>query len=201
MVLSKYEKYKRIFPEIRVSWSLYKLYAQKNWPEIWDYLIGAPQESTMQQSLGNLTHEWIEKNGWDAIQGLERLGLSSLKGLEQEVKLEKRPAIKNGQRYVIVGKPDLFNDDLVIDWKSGKMTGYEQQLQLYMWMLGEKCKDGFIVKVEPVLENGIIKEVRAGKIFQYARRKDSGTIWINRMETLASDIYRNLNQLDKYLRL
>ncbi len=198
MDFSKYKNFRRIYPKLRLSWSLYLLYARNDWGGIWGYLTDQYKPATDKQNMGSMAHEWIKKKGYKKIIGIERIvpiiGLVDVKRVSQEKKI-----IKELEDCSIVSVPDLNTKRVVVDWKTGKMTGYEQQMQLYMWMIGEQCEDAFLVGVKPILNDSKLESVQVGKVFQYKRNKDVD-LWGERFITMAQDIKGNLRKLDKYLR-
>jgi len=197
MDFSKYKKFRRIYPKLRLSWTLYLLYIRRDWVGIWNYLIGSYSPGTKSQNIGIETHEWIKKKGYKKILGIDRLlPIFELKE-STPVKQEKK-IIKDYDYYSIVSIPDLYTEKIVVDWKSGKMNGYEQQMQLYMWMIGKDCENGFLVATKPIYKGDKLKTVQAGKVFQY-RRSEKSDIWENVFETIAQDIINNLKNFDKYL--
>ncbi len=194
----KYKPFYRLYPRLRLSWSLYLLYTRNNWDGIWAYLTGQQRAATDKQSMGTLVHEWIKDNGYRKILGVERIlpviGLEKRKRVYQERKLTREL-----DDCDIVAVPDLNTKTLVVDWKTGKMTGYEQQMQLYMWMLGEECRDAFLVGISPILKDGKLRAVQAGRVFQYKRAPDV-ELWEDRFITMAQDIKRNIRKLDVFIR-
>lgn len=193
----KYKDFPRLYPKLRLSWSLYLLYTRNDWDGIWSYLTGIYRPATEKQNTGTLVHEWIKKRGYKSILGIERIvpvvGLEGVKRVFQERKL-----IKELEDCNIVSVPDLHTSKLVVDWKTGKMTGYEQQMQLYMWMIGEECKSAFLVQAKPIVRNEKLIKVQAGKVFQYERAKDVH-LWEERFVTMAQEIKGDLKKLDKFI--
>ena len=58
-----FKEYRRIYPKLRLSWSLYKLWVSKDWIQVWNYLIGNEEVETEKQQLGSKVHDFIETTG------------------------------------------------------------------------------------------------------------------------------------------
>ena len=182
--------YRRMYPKLRLSWSLYQKFMHKDIMGIFDYLTEKPRESSQVMSEGSRIHKRIELEGIGKVAGLEKLiDVSAPYQVESKIVLER-------DKYQIVCQPDLYNAELVLDWKTGITSGYEQQLQLYMWAIGAKCLNGYLV---PIREKDGIVVVKRG-IKQYQRSKWAQD-WEYKFEDMANDIQTMLRGgfLEKYL--
>lgn len=182
------KKYRHIYPKLRLSWSLYQKFARKDIIGIFDYLTDKKRETNEACSEGTRIHTKIELEGIKNIRGIEKLiDISQDYFLESKVILERKD-------YLIVCKPDLYNDEVVIDWKTGGTNGYEQQLQLYMWAID--CKIGYLV---PIGEREGLYVKRGVK--EYRRSRYAGD-WEYKFEDMANDIQTWIKngQLDRYLK-
>ena len=182
--------YPRLYPKLRLSWSLYQRFIRKDIRGIFDYLTGNYGERSDACNRGYQIHSRIELEGIKNVQGLEKLIDMSL-----DYKIEGKVILERNE-YLIVCKPDLYCEEFVIDWKTGCTTGYEQQLQLYMWAIGKKCLDGFIV---PIGEEDQELYVKRG-IKQYKRSRYAED-WEYRFSDMANDIETWIKKglLNKYL--
>lgn len=191
MNLEKYKEYRRIYPKIRSSWTLYKLWVRKDWIAIWQYLTETKLIGTKKQVDGQTIHIWIEDNGWQSVNGIARYLPSKNYKQEKVIEIER-------DNYIIVARPDLYNSKLVLDWKSGKSSGYEQQLQLYMWVIGEKCTRGLLAEIKK--EGDPIKSVSLVRVKEYERSKYASD-WEYRLEEMINDILNHLKYLNRYLEM
>jgi hypothetical protein len=182
--------YRRIYPKLRLSWSLYQKFVHKDLMGVFDYLTDKQYERTGAILRGTDIHKKIELEGIKKVAGLEKLIDVSL-----DYKVEDKIVLER-EKYQIVCQPDLYNEELVIDWKSGLTGGYEQQLQLYMWAIGEKCLTGYLV---PVGENEKGVFVKRG-VKQYARSKYASD-WEYKFDTIAQEITGLIQKgfLERYL--
>jgi len=191
-----YEEYRRLYPKLRLSWSLYKLWVKKDWRAVWDYLIGAHQQGNDDQVEGSRIHKWIEDHGWQSVDGIAKYLP------HKKYKQEKVIEIDKGD-YIIVARPDLYNKYLVIDWKTGRSSGYEQQLQLYMWAIGEKCNTGMLAEIKTSYAKGEmggkIVGVNLIRVKQYEKSKYASD-WEYRFDEMYSDISNHLKYLNRYLK-
>ena len=105
---------------------------------------------------------------------------------------------KEYDTYKIVCIPDCYGDGIVIDWKTGGTSGYEKQLQLYMWALGEEYRKGYIVGVKASITKGVMDGVWATKVMSF-QRSDKANDWDYIFSDMANDIILNLKNFYKYL--
>jgi hypothetical protein len=191
MASANLKAFRRLYPKIRISWSLYKLWISNNWIGVWDYLTDAHIASTEAQDTGSEIHKRIADSGIKLVKGIEKYVVDS-----DTVLYEHKVILDRGQ-YEIVGQIDCVVPDshLVIDWKSGKLNGYEKQLQFYMWLMGEDYTHGLLAKV--LDKEGVIK---LGKTMMYERSKFCDD-WEMMMDTIYQSICYQIEkgQLSKYL--
>ena len=192
MDYKKYQEYRRIYPKLRLSWSLYKAWVKKDWQEVWSYLTGQQQSKSEYQIKGTTVHKWIEDNGWKKINGISKY-------LKQKSYKQEKIIEKERDHYIIVSRPDLYNNKVVVDWKTGKSSGYEQQLQLYMWVIGEKCVTGLLAEVKAKWKDEKIEEVDLYRVKQY-EKSVYACDWEMRMDEMANDIELHIKYLDRYIK-
>lgn len=186
-----------IYPKlnpIRTSWSLYKKWLIKDWVSIWEYYTD--QRYIKEPNEGDRVHKKIETEGYKIVKGANEF----MKG---RYKYEE-PIIRVYDKFSIIGRPDAYNKTDVIDWKTGGMAGSEKQVQLYMFLIGEECENGFVVGLDSMQNSeGNIGSiwVRKGARRRYKRSKYVGD-WLYRMEEMANDIEYAIKRgrLSKFLR-
>ena len=184
-------QYKRLYPKFRLSWSLYQKYVRKDIMGCLNYLLSMP-DFQPNAERGHRIHEKIELEGFKNVRGIEDLiDMSKDYKIESKVELER-------DKYIIVCKPDLYSEDFVLDWKTGHTNGYEQQLQLYMWAIGDSCRTGYIIPIDEDLEGKLT--IRHGTR-QYQRSKYAGD-WEQRFDFLAGEVQSWINDglLERHLR-
>lgn len=102
--IEKYKQYRRIYPKLRLSYSLFRVWLRANssadYDYVWRYLSEMPYISTEAQTRGKLIHKYIE-------------GIDIQKQIHDIVR---------DQNYIV-------------DYKSGSLSGYEKQLNYYAWLL------------------------------------------------------------------
>jgi hypothetical protein len=193
MNLEKYKEYRRIYPKIRSSWSLYKLWVKKDWLAVWQYLTDIKTAGTQKQVDGQIVHTWIEDNGWQSVDGIAKYLTKKRYKQEKTIEIER-------ESHIIVARPDLYDSSLVLDWKTGHSNGYEQQLQLYMWTIGDKCNKGLLAEIDSIWEGESIKGVVLKRVKEYERSKYASD-WEYRLEEMANDIINHLKYLNRYLEM
>lgn len=186
------EKYRRLYPKIRLSWSLYQKFMRKDMIGIFDYLTDKRREGEISQAMaeGSRIHTRIQKEGIRDIVGIEKLLNTAL-----EYKYETKITLER-EGYQIICVPDLHLDHFVLDWKTGGTQGYEQQLQLYMWAIGDECQTGYLVPIKE--QDGIIKVRRGIKEF---KRSKYAPDWEDKFYDMNNDINKWIKegQLEKYI--
>jgi len=205
-MLNKYQEYRRIYPEIRMSYSLYKLWisagrSADGWAKVWAYLTEQRTETTGPQLLGKETHEFLEKQG-PPKEVLEVIGD---KHIELERKIEVPVSVAKGLESKIVSVLDVVNDDWVVDYKSGVWRGYEDQIRLYSTvceLAGLPVPNhGMLVQVIPVQDNGQVIAAVVNRMSVYEITDEDREWWKIRLDTMSQNLLYNIEQgeLDKYL--
>ena len=194
--------FRRIDPKIRVSYSLYKNWASNNWGEIWAYLTETSHFKGEAVIKGKQVHEWLEKHGMP-------------KGLKE-----------------ITDKIEGYK---IIDYKTGNLNGYVDQVNSYGWLvkmlrpdketrelklevefedfiavgvidhfIPSESKKGtaILAQVQPIIENGEIKEVIVTKTMAYQIVPSWLKDWELIYDEVANSVKYQIHQgkLDDYLR-
>lgn len=179
----RFKNYRRLYPKPKLSWTVYKAYLNNDWTYVFDYLLGKELPITGPQQRGIDIHKDIEVNGLATTKNLSKIP-SLEKGKFEEV------VHKYYEPFYIIGKIDCLLDDCLLDWKTGGMSGYEAQLQLYMYLC--KRKMGYLVSVNDARE--------VGRVYQYEAWEDGELYWDNRFEQMYLDIEQRIDELDMYAR-
>lgn len=191
MQLEEFKPYKHLYPKLRLSWSLYQKFVQKDTIGIFNYLLDIEAPKSLAASEGSRIHKKIELEGIKNVLGLEKLI-----DVGKEYRIESKIVVERND-YLIVCQPDLYCEDFVIDWKTGGTSGYEGQLQLYMWAIGERCLNAYIVPIKEI--DGKIVVQRGIK--QYQRNEKTVNDWGYRFDDMANDInlWISKGKLQKYI--
>ncbi len=163
-----------IYPKLRVSWTLFKLWITHDWVGIWEYLTMTGLRRQVAE-LGIKGHKYLQNNGVGEVEGIEKFIF------EKELEYEKKLHLER-DGYVIVMKIDLLSKDTVYDYKFGGTGGYEQQLQSYMW--GSNRNIAALLPIEWDGE-GVMKMGKGVKIYERSRYCDE---WENRYYEMQNDI-------------
>ena len=130
----------RTNPKLRLSWSLYNMWSRNDYDGMESYLKCEKIEPTEAMERGRLLHERAESEITSEIIKKE-LGLSG----EWKFEFEKRFKVDFSEHSVLTGLYDVIGtyDDrvVIVDYKTGKTSGYEKQLELYTFgFVIHKCK-------------------------------------------------------------
>lgn len=198
----KYKEYRRVYPVLRISYSLYKYWIVNNWYEVWNYLAGFQYYKSAPMTLGSEVHEWIEKNGvpeWldSMVDGEEVLIEDKLVlGIDIENPNKKLTDFEKKLDYAISGIPDVRTNNYIVDWKVGGISGYEKQLNLYSWLAKklygvDKCNRNIVIGIEPIFdEKGQIKTVRKRKTHEY----EVNDKWLNEWEYVFDEMANSIKK-------
>jgi hypothetical protein len=170
-----------MYPKPKLSWTVYKAYLNNDWAYIFDYLLGKDLPISEAQQRGIKIHKEIEERGLADCPSLSKLPNIST-GRYEEVVLKEFPT------HFIVGKIDCLTNTDVLDWKTGGMSGYEAQLQLYMY-LAEK-NNAYLVSVND--------EREVGRVYQYRAWRDIEEYWSVRFDQFVLDIDSHLEEMFMY---
>lgn len=198
----KYKQYKRIFPKLKLSYTLYKLWLRKDYSAIWNYLTGLGEAYTSTaMDNGKDVHKYLEEH---SILPAVRELIGKTKKYKKEWKIEKEMDL-----YKLVGILDLSTPKIIIDYKSGKsQSGYDRQLSFYAYLTflatGKIPEHGAIVYVEGYKDDNLdIVEVEVIKTSMYEINEKKVFEW----EEVLYEIYNEINyeikkgSLDKFLKL
>jgi len=198
MDLSRFKNYRRLYPRIRLSWSLYKNWARGDYINVWKYLLGMETVKSDALQKGKVVHQYIEETNIPSkVKYI--LGDSFINNdISQEKKIEV-----NMNGYVVVGVIDLLISDYVVDWKTGSLNGYASQLKLYSWLvkkaLGRKINHGLLVQIIPEWntenwsEESKVKSIEVGRTSLYVINQELD-VWGIRFEAMYDDILFNINE-------
>lgn len=142
--------FRRLYPKIRLSWSVVNKYLRGDIQGIKDYII-EKDFSNEAMHRGKLLHEALEM--W-----MPKLELKLGKDPIQEYRFELETP-----QYIFTGVIDYMDSKVLVDWKTGSINGYAKQLNLYNWALkelGHKDREMYIVKVNDELAVEAIRKTR-----------------------------------------
>jgi len=132
-MLANYKKFRRLYPRLRFSWSLFYKYLRNDWLGIWQYLTNTEVAPTKAMVKGKFIHEILEK-------------LPMEKTIQEYLAIEVLDFVKEGKLELdvdhvipttLVGILDLVvrtkTGDLIVDYKTGKtpLNSYRKQLLFY----------------------------------------------------------------------
>ena len=129
-LLKKYQSYRRLFPSIRLSWTLINLIEKNDWNQVWGYLLGEKGFTNKYMVKGKEKHE--EK---------EILGLTKS---ERQKYFDDDDNIQSEIKHVLYLTPyisitiitDVMSDHVIADYKNGNLYSYyKDQLRLYWAVL------------------------------------------------------------------
>ena len=195
------KKYRRLHPKIRLSYSLYYNYVRKDWQGIWDYLLGIKRPVSAAAKKGIKEHEEMTfKAISKKLLSIEEKFFGNKTDGKDYLKEEKfvldHPHARNGffgqpeRPYEIVMIADLLTDNMIVDYKTGKLSGYEQQLNAYGYILSEL---GY------PRQYGLLAHITNGEIDRTQLYKLTNLDhWGNVFETMYQDIMGNWKGLESY---
>lgn len=182
----KWKRFKgtrRLYPKPKLSWTVYKAYLNHDWLYVFDYLLGNDLPISEPQQKGIDIHRDIEVKGLAETSNLSKL--PPLTGAEYE-----KVVLKDYPDFYIIGKVDCLTDSCLLDWKTGGMSGYEAQLQLYMYLT--KKDMGYLVSVN--------QDREVGKVYQYEAWDDGELYWDSRFEQMYLDLEEKIEEMAAYSR-
>ena len=137
----KYKKYRRIYPYIRLSYSLYQKRGNMN--DVMNYLKGEIGFVNKYMIRGSELHEQ------KAITGIDK---EYYPKTNEKPILEEKYTLNISEDIEIVIIPDVIYGNTVGDYKCGKLNrSYKHQLQFYAEILNKKgfnITKGLLLKLE-----------------------------------------------------
>ena len=201
MDLSKYKNFRRIYPKLRLSKTLYYSWIGNDWVGVWDYLTDSRSRRDEALEIGILTHQFLQYETPQSI--VDMIGSSTP---EQKLEVET-------DRYIAVGIPDRANDDWVVEYKTitGPSGGqaasaYVKELNCYGWLKsqsGSYPKFGLVAKILPIVVDGKIKSVSVASTSIFDLNKQRMDEWELIFDAMSDSIYAAIEsgKLADYIRL
>ena len=121
MNLEKYKQYRRIYPKLRLSWSMF---GNKKMTNRFDYLLGRNKFTNEATERGQKIHVEMEMLGLDE---------AVFENVKYE-RLEEKFELQLTDRITFVFIPDVITGDIIADYKTGKSISsstYVKQLRYY----------------------------------------------------------------------
>ena len=123
---------------LRVSATLLSYYQKGDIGSVIDYLLGKQKEPTPAMQRGSDIHRQMEAMGVPDV-------IKEIYPEYSNFKTENKLEIKLSEDVVLVGIVDLeletHDGIIIVDYKTGKMNGYELQLSFYTWLYEKLDKE------------------------------------------------------------
>lgn len=190
MKIERYKAFDRIYPKLRLSPSLYKVWIKNDWAGVWAYLTRTERRSNKAMNTGRLGHSYMELNPPAELVKIVGEGEGSN---EQKI-------VADRGAYYIVGQLDRLVNDYVIDYKFGGRNGYEDQLQLYMDLADKKR--ALLVQCAPIWDGPNVVGAKILHVHEYRRNKKRIEYLRLAFDEMANTINYQINAgyLEDYIR-
>lgn len=156
-----YKQYRRLYPKIRIAYTLYTAYVRKDWDSIAAYLTetGIYQSDAMR--LGITVHDFMEQQEvMPKIMRTVNRWSDKREPVYKEIKIEL-----DQENFMLVAKPDLLVGEFIVEYKTGntKLENYKRQLEFYKYVLAKSgmadYNMGLITRLEPVFRGDELRKV------------------------------------------
>jgi hypothetical protein len=158
---------RRLFPKIRLSWSAYRSWKKGDIDSLKNYYLEVKEEPNEYMIRGSRIHKQMEFLG--IPEEVKKLSKS------EKFETEKYFEIEVGES-LLVGYIDVLGEDIIVDYKTGGMSGYTDQMNLYNWAMGGK-REMYLVKIGDDLK---VKKIQKTKL----KKVD----WENELKKMSQDI-------------
>lgn len=136
-LLVKYRQFRRIYPQIRLSNSLYSNYAKHDWDSVFAYLAGISTPETEPMIRGKRIHSQLEMIGPDKEIFIGAIG-QPIQEAFYELHVTDFHEISGEiiKSYIVSAKLDVLWNPYVADYKTGKTMGaVDDQMRLYAYII------------------------------------------------------------------
>ncbi len=214
--LNKYKNQRRIYPKLRISWSLYKAWVRGDYLRVWQYLTETEHYKTAAMTKGKQTHEYIEDKGLpnkvqkiisDKESWIIDYKTGSLSGYEKQLnfycwlvknKLEQyEDTLKKKKKLheIYIEKKIEFSEKEFI------VVGIPDVLVIRKENILPKC--GLLVQIEPDYDkNNEIVSIKVKKTAQYELSEKWLEDWEMILDTMYQDIMLQIEEghLDDFIK-
>jgi hypothetical protein len=165
-----YKQYRRLYPKIRIAYTLYTAYVRKDWDAVAAYLTEMGMFRSDAMETGIVVHDFLEQNEVQPkiLRTINRWS-EKREPVYKEIKIEL-----DQDNYMLVAKPDLLIGEFIVEYKTGttKLEYYKRQLEFYKYVLAKSGMTdynmGLIARIEPVFKRGELRKtiITEKKVYQ-----------------------------------